>query len=192
LNKPYRRQTNRIRINEQIRAPELRVVGSEGENLGVLKTEEAQKKAKDMGMDLIEISPSAKPPIAKITDYGKFQYDQKKKKSAQKAKTHNVEVKSIQIKVATGEHDLNLKASRAGEWLKEGHRVKVELYLKGRSKYMERKFLEERLERVLKLIPENYNIAENIKKNPKGLYLIIEKSKGKPKTDDKNKEHENK
>lgn len=190
MNNSYTKKSNRIRINEQIRAPELRVVGHDGENIGVLKTEDAQKMAKDKGMDLIEISPSAKPPIAKITDYGKFQYDQKKKKSAQKAKTHNVEVKSIQIKVATGEHDLNLKANRAGEWLKEGHRVKVELYLKGRSKYMDKKFLEERLERILKLIPENYTIAEPAKKNPKGLYLIIEKGKGKPKTEEK--KHENK
>ncbi len=166
--------------------PELRVIGAEGENIGVMKASEAIKYAQDRGLDLIEISPKAKPPIAKIMDYGKFQYDQKKKQSLQKAKTHNVEVKSVQIKVATGEHDLNLKANKASGWLKEGHRVKVELYLRGRVKYMEKSFLEERLQRILKLLTEDFTIAEGPKKSPKGIYMIIEKAKGtKKKQEDK-------
>ena len=123
------RYADRVRINAQIRARELRVVASDGKNLGVLSLEDALSYAKERNLDLIEISPKAVPPIAKVTDYGKFQYDQKKKKSAQKAKAHNVEVKSVQVKVATGEHDLDLKAGRISGWLKEGHRVKVELYL---------------------------------------------------------------
>ncbi len=171
------KQTDRVRINGQIRSRELRVIGSDGENIGVISTSDAIKRAEDAGLDLIEISPTAKPPVAKIMDYGKYQYDQKKKMQAQKAKAHNVEIKSVQIKPATGDHDLNLKAGRVSEWLKEGHRVKVELYLRGRSKYMEKSFLEERLDRILKLITEEYTVAEGPKKNPKGLYMIVEKKR---------------
>lgn len=166
-----------VRINERIRSSEVRVVAQNGDNMGIMDTKAAIELAKERGLDLIEISPNAKPPIAKITDYGKFQYDQKKKLSAQKAKAHNVEVKSVQIKVATGEHDLNLKAGRASFWLREGHRVKVELFLKGRTKYMEKVFLNERLERLLKLITEDYSIADRPKNNPKGIYVILEKGK---------------
>ena len=135
--------------------------------------------ARDLGLDLIEISPNSVPPIAKIMDYGKFQYDQKKKLSAQRAKSHTVEVKSVQIKIATGEHDLQLKAERAVGWLEEGHRVKAELFLKGRTKYMEKEFLNERLDRILTIIKEkvDYNIAEGPKKNPKGIYVILEKKR---------------
>jgi translation initiation factor IF-3 len=160
-----------------IRAKELRVISDTGDNFGVLSKEEALAKAQELEMDLIEISPEAKPPVAKIMDYGKFQYDQKKKLKAQKAKAHNVEVKSVQIKLATDENDLNIKAKRASKWLKEGHRVKVELFLPGRAKYLDKDFLRGRLDRILKLISEDYKIADEAKKSPKGLTMIIEKVK---------------
>jgi translation initiation factor IF-3 len=166
---------NTTRINNAIRAKELRVVTADGENLGVINTRDAIKKAEEMGLDLIEISPNAKPPVAKIADYGKFLYDQKKKQKEAKSKAHSVEVKSIQVKVGTDGNDLSLKAKRASEWLEEGHRVKAELFLPGRTKYMDRNFLEERLNRVLKLITVDYKVADPIKKCPKGLVTIIEK-----------------
>lgn len=130
-----------------------------------------------MGLDLVEISPNAVPPIAKIVDYGKFLYAENKKQKSIKSKTHIVEVKSLQIKVGTGDHDLNLKAQKASAWLKEGHRVKIDLFLPGRAKYMNEAFLKERMERVFKLIPENFKIAEEPKKSPKGLTAVIERAK---------------
>lgn len=163
------------RINHQIRAAELRVIGPVGENFGVISLKDALDKAIAAGLDLIEISPNAVPPIAKIMDYGKFQYDQNKKLKAAKAKAHVIEVKNVQVKIGTGEHDLELKAKKASEWLKEGHRIKIDLFLTGRSKYMEFNFLKERLERILKLITEEYTIAEAPKKALKGLTVIIEK-----------------
>lgn len=163
------------RINHQIRAAELRVIGPVGENFGVISLKDALDKAMAAGLDLIEISPNAVPPIAKIMDYGKFQYDQNKKLKAAKAKAHVIEVKNVQVKIGTGEHDLELKAKKASEWLKEGHRIKIDLFLTGRSKYMEFNFLKERLERILKLITEEYTIAEAPKKALKGLTVIIEK-----------------
>ncbi|NQV87977.1 MAG: translation initiation factor IF-3 [Parcubacteria group bacterium] len=164
-----------VRINHQIKAPELRVIGPEGENFGVITFKEAFEKAVSLGLDLIEISPNATPPVAKITDYGKFQYDENKKQRVAKTKAHVVEVKVIQVKVGTGEHDLALKAKKASEWLKEGDRVKVDLFLPGRTKYMDIKFLKERMDRVLKLITEDYKIAQEPKKSPKGLSAIIER-----------------
>lgn len=151
----------------------------EGENLGVMSLEDALKRAQEVNLDLIEISPSAKPPIAKIMDYGKFQYDQQKKAREAKAKAHTTETKSIQVEVVTGEHDLTRKARQTATWLREGHRVKIELFLKGRYKYMEPAFLKERLNRFVLSVPEEYKIADEIKKGPKGFFIILERASKK-------------
>ncbi len=164
-----------IRINNQITAPELRVILEDGTNLGVISFKQALDKAKELGLDLLEISPKATPPVAKIMDYGKFQYAENKKLKMAKTKAHTVEVKNIQVKVGTGDHDLELKAKKASLWLKEGNRIKIDLFLPGRTKYMDMKFLEERMARILKLITEDYKVADPAKKSPKGLSIIIER-----------------
>jgi len=155
----------------------VRVIGPEGENIGVLTLSEALSRAQEAGLDLIEISPNANPPVAKIMEYGKFQYEEQKKRREIKAKSHTTETKSVQVKIGTGEHDMQLKAKKAAEWLTEGHRVKVDLFLWGRYKYMEFAFLKERLERFLKLIPADYKLADPIQKSPKGLACVIERAK---------------
>jgi len=165
-----------VRINHQIRAAELRVIGPEGENFGVLTLQEALKKAEELSLDLIEISPKANPPVAKITDYGKFQYDENKKQKQAKAHAKNVEVKSLQVKIGTGDHDLALKAKKASEWLAEGHRIRLDLFLTGRTKYLDVDFLKDRMERLLKLITTDFKIADPAKKSPKGLSITIEKA----------------
>jgi translation initiation factor IF-3 len=164
------------RINHQIRSSEVRVIGPEGENFGVLPLSEAIARAQEVGLDLIEISPNAMPPVAKIMEYGKFHYEQEKKRREIKAKSHVTETKSVQVKIGTGEHDLQLKAKKAATWLSEGHRVKVDLFLWGRYKYMEFEFLKERLERFLKMIPHEYKLADPINKSPKGLSTVIERT----------------
>src|SRR3989338_7643136 len=155
----------RERINNQIRAAELRV----------LSIKDALELAQNKGMDLIEIGPNATPPLAKIMDFGKYKYEINKKLKKVKGGAKHTETKSIQIKIGTGDHDLELKAKNASKWLKEGHRIKVELFLAGRAKYMDEKFLKERLDRLLHLITENYKIGDGYKKGPKGLMIIIEK-----------------
>ena len=166
---------DRTRINHAIKAKELRVIGAKGENLGVITVEEALKEADKANLDLIEISPNAKPPVAKIMDFGQYRYETKRKASAVKAKSHVTETKSVQVKIGTGEHDQQLKAKRIAEWLSEGHRVKVDLFLWGRYKYMEPEFLKERLERFLKIVPVEYKIADEIKKSPKGYTTTLER-----------------
>lgn len=147
-----------------------------GENLGILPQKEALTKAEEAGLDLVEISPNIVPPICKIIDFGKYQYEEKKKQKMIKGKVKLIETKSLQIKIATDEHDLQLKAKKASDWLKEGHRIKLDLFVTGRAKYMDFKFLNERLERILKLITEKYKVADAPKKGLKGLTMIIEKS----------------
>lgn len=167
----------RERINNQIRAHEVRVLDSENQNLGVLSIKDALELAQSKGLDLIEISPNANPPIAKIMDFGKYQYEANKKLKKAKAGAKPTETKSIQVKIGTGDHDLELKAKTASKWLKEGHRIKIELFLAGRTKYMDEKFLKERLDRILHLITENYKVSDSYKKGPKGLFITIEKAK---------------
>ena len=153
------------------------MISSKGENLGVLSFKEAFSLAQSEGLDLIEISPNTNPPIVKIADYGKYQYEQNKKQKKAKAGAKPTETKAIQIKIGTGDNDLALKARKASEWLKDGHRIKVELFLSGRSKYMPDPFLKERIDRILHLITENFKIAEAYKKGPKGPTITIEKDR---------------
>jgi translation initiation factor IF-3 len=168
---------DKVSINNNIRAPKLRVIGSQGENLGVLTKEDALAQAKAVGLDLIEVSPQADPPVARIADYGKYTYEMSKKLKEVKAKAHITETKNIQISVSIGENDIMRLAKQAAEWIKEGHRVKIELQLKGRTKYMEQSFLSERMDRILAVIPAEYKIAEPLKKVPKAMMIVIEKAK---------------
>src|SRR3989344_7053906 len=103
-------EKERIRMNEGIRAREVRVIGPAGENFGILAIRDALAKAAEAGLDLIEISPNAQPPVAKITDYGKFKYEQKKKDKEVKSKAHVTETKESQVKIGTSEHDMHIKA----------------------------------------------------------------------------------
>jgi translation initiation factor IF-3 len=169
------RRNSSIRSNHEIRVPEVRVIGPAGENFGVLPTRDAIAKALELGLDLVEISANANPPVTKITDLGKHMYEESKKQKAVKAKAHIVEIKSLQVRIGTGEHDLELKAKKASEWLTDGHRVKIELFLPGRAKYLDPKFLHERLERIFALLTVPYKIAEKPQKGLKGLTTIIEK-----------------
>ncbi len=149
----------------------------DGSTLGVISITEALTRSHEMGTDLIEISPGANPPVAKMMDFGKYQYLENKKQKAAKANSKVSELKSLQVKVSTGDHDLELKALQGSKFLKEGHRVKIDLFLRGRVKYMDFNFLKSRLERVLTLITEEYKVVDPIKKSMKGLTLIIEKAK---------------
>ncbi len=171
------KEKERLRLNDAIRAKEMRVVGPDGENFGIMSSDEALKKAQELGLDLIEVSGNASPPVARIADLGKYKYEMKKKAKEVKAKAHVTETKTTQVKIGTGERDMHLKASQAAGWLRDGHRVKVDLFLWGRYKYMEFNFLKGRLERFLAIIPESFKIADDIRKGLKGLSVVIERDK---------------
>ena len=120
------------RINDRIRVPEVRVVGDDVEQ-GIYPTRQALQMAEDLGLDLVEISPTAKPPVCRITDYQKFLYQQKKKQKEQKAKTVKVVVKEIRFGPQTDDHDYNFKLKHAKGFLEEGSKVKAYVFFKGRS-----------------------------------------------------------
>ena len=166
------------RVNNQITAPEVRVVDEEGKNIGVLPIQKAIQMAKENDTDLVEISAKALPPIVKLIDYGKYQYAEKKKARLSKG-SHRTETKSLQVKIGTGEHDLELKSKKASAFLKEGHRVKIDLFLGGRAKYLNQDFLKTRLDRILNLITEEYKVVDGPKKSPKGITVILEKGSNK-------------
>ena len=165
-----------VRMNEAIRAKEVRVIGPAGENVGVLPTAEAIQRAREAGLDLIEVSAQANPRVTLIADYGMFKYELKKKDKEIKARSSvkPTETKEAQVKIGTSDNDMRIKARKVSEWLQEGHRVKIDLFLWGRYKYMEFNFLKERLERFLAIVEESYKIADEIKKSPKGLSVVLE------------------
>ncbi len=154
----------------------LRVITDSGINLGVITLAQAQAKAQEMNLDLIEISPNAKPPVAKIMDYGKYRYlEEKKAREGQKSR--GSEVRGIRVGIDTSQHDLEMKAKKASKFLESGDRVRVEIMLRGRAKYLDKKFIFERLNRVLDFITVPHKIVEEPKRGPRGYYMVVEKSK---------------
>jgi len=120
------------RINEQIRITPVRVVDHTGHMHGVIPTLEALNMAREVGMDLVEVSPNERPPVCRIMDFGKFKYEQKKKHAAS-TKTHQVQLKEIRLRPKTGEHDLEFKVKQARTFLEHKDKVKVNVQFKGRE-----------------------------------------------------------
>ena len=121
------------RSNHRITSPEVQVITSGGENLGVLSLNEAIAKAKDEGLDLIELAPNTNPPVCKIMDMGKFKYDQQKKASKAKKKQKKIELKEIKLRPVTELHDYTFKIKNAQKFLSKGDKVKFTIKFKGRE-----------------------------------------------------------
>jgi translation initiation factor IF-3 len=119
------------RINEQIRYTPIRVIGAEGDQLGVLETAEALQRAKDLGLDLVEVAPQEKPPVCRIMDFGKFKYQQKKRQH--KGHTHHSKNKELRVRPKIGDHDLMTKVNRAKEFLAEKDKVIFSVIFRGRE-----------------------------------------------------------
>ena len=121
------------RSNNRISSPEVQVIASDGENLGVLSTNEAISKAKNQGLDLIEIAPNAKPPVCKIMDMGKYKYDAQKKANLAKKKQKIVSLKEIKMRPVTETHDYEFKVKNAKKFISKGDKVKFTIRFKGRE-----------------------------------------------------------
>ena len=120
-------------INEQIRDREVRLIGEEGEQLGVMSSREAQKLADEAGLDLVKIAPTAKPPVCKIVDYGKYRYEQARKEKEARKKQKTIEIKEIRLSPNIDTNDLNTKINAAKKFLTKGDKVKVTLRFRGRE-----------------------------------------------------------
>ena len=177
----YKPSQPRLRLNNLIRVPEVRAIGPNGEQLGVLPMHEVLKLAEQYGMDAVEIGPTSKPPVVKIMDYGRYMYQQERsqKKSPKSAVAqHGQEVKTVQIGFKTQEHDLHIRATQAMKFLEKGYRVKVDMRLRGREKGMSA-VARPKMELFLKLIPVPYEIDSPVKNFPGGLDVLIRASKAK-------------
>lgn len=120
-------------INEQIRDKEVRLVGENGEQLGIMSSRDAQKMADDAGLDLVKIAPTAKPPVCKIVDYGKYRYEQIRREKEAKKKQKTIEIKEIRLSPNIDTNDLNTKMNAARKFLTKGDKVKVTLRFRGRE-----------------------------------------------------------
>ena len=121
------------RINDRIRAPEIRLIGAEGENVGVVTPSRALAMAEEAGLDLVEISPNATPPVCKIMDYGKYKYEQQKRESEARKKQKIIEVKEVKFRPNTDVHDYDVKMRSVKRFLEDGDKVKVTLRFRGRE-----------------------------------------------------------
>ena len=131
-NAPPQRETG-PRINDRIRSPEIRLIGAEGENVGVVTPARAMQMAEEAGLDLVEISPNAEPPVCKIMDFGKFKYETQKREAEARKKQHIIEIKEIKFRPGTDTHDYEVKMRSVVKFLDEGDKVKVTLRFRGRE-----------------------------------------------------------
>ncbi|HJL19455.1 MAG TPA: translation initiation factor IF-3 [Sandaracinaceae bacterium LLY-WYZ-13_1] len=130
---PRRQQFSGPRTNERIRVPEVRVIGSDGEMLGIMDTRDAKQLAREKSLDLVEVNPKASPPVCKVMDYGKYKYEEsKKKRQARKAQVQ-VELKEVKLRPKTDDHDLEFKVKHARRFLEEGNKVKITCRFRGRE-----------------------------------------------------------
>jgi len=123
----------RVRINRMIRISPVRVIGDDGQQLGVLSIEEALARAEEKGLDLVEVAPTARPPVVKIMDYGKFKFEEAKAARAAKKKQHVIQIKEVKYRPGIDDHDFDFKTRHAREFLTEGNKVKVTMMFRGRQ-----------------------------------------------------------
>ena len=182
----YKRRYNkrvwkpRTRINHWIRTSPIRLIDQNGKNIGVVETSKALVMARDAGLDLIEIAPNVKPPVCRIMDNGKFQYQKSKLERDQRSKQKNVETKGIRISMRTGKHDLDTKIKQIDKFLDKDYKIRIEMILKGREKSLF-DLAKEKLNQFIELIQTETKIEQEIRRQPRGLSVIIGKSTTKDK-----------
>ena len=128
------RQTTKYhRLNYQIMSPQLRLLDEEGKQIGIVSKIEALQKAKELGIDVVEVAPNAKPPVAKLIDYKKFKYQEAKKERESKKSQKNVGVKEVRLRPFIGQHDFDTRLAKAREFLSEGNQLKISVFFRGRE-----------------------------------------------------------
>jgi translation initiation factor IF-3 len=136
------------RVNERIREAQIRVIGAEGEQLGVMTSEAAMARAEEAGLDLVEVAPGSRPPVCRIMDYGRYKYEQQKKKKAGRSKGHAAALKEVKLRPRTDDHDLDTKLKSARRFLMDGDKVKVTVMYRGRE-LVHRELGRKQLDRVV-------------------------------------------
>lgn len=172
--------SSRNRINEQITAKELRVLDEKGALIGILSKSEALKMAEAREMDLVEIAPQANPPVAKIINYGKFQYEQQKRDKEQRKHQQQQQMKEIRFKWRTDTHDFNFKVRHAKDFIEEGNKVKASVMFRGRE-ITHLEVGRELLERFVAELDEVSKVDQMIQSEGKTLSVVLAPDKTKKK-----------
>ncbi|MDH5797007.1 MAG: translation initiation factor IF-3 [Paracoccaceae bacterium] len=159
-------------MNERIRCPEIRLIGAEGENVGVVTPERGMELAQEAGLDLVEISPNAEPPVVKIMDFGKFKYEQQKRESEARKKQKIIEVKEIKFRPNTDTHDYDVKMRNVIKFLENGDKVKVTLRFRGRE-MAHQQLGRELLERVADDVAELGKVESMPKMEGRQMVMMI-------------------
>lgn len=161
-----------IRINEAIRANELRVIGPDGEQLGIMSRGDALKAAEEAGVDLVEISPNAAPPVAKIVDWGKYQYQKMKELQKSKKNSKPSELKQMRFGLKIGAGDLEIKLRKIREFLAAGHKVRIQIFYRGRE--MAHKELGfEMIDRIIALLEEDAILEQKPQMAGRNLSIVV-------------------
>lgn len=182
--RPDNRRAPVARINERIRVPEVRVIDDDGEQLGVLETREAIRRAREKGLDLVEVAATADPPVCRIIDFGKFQYEAKKKANEAKKKQVIITVKEVKFRPGTDDHDYEYRMKHAHDWLVDGDKVKATIWFRGRE--MTHRELGTRiLERLEKDLAEVGEVESRPRMEGNQMFIILapKRHKGAAKTD---------
>ncbi|HEY6001276.1 MAG TPA: translation initiation factor IF-3, partial [Anaeromyxobacter sp.] len=160
------------RTNRRIKAREVRLVGPDGEQLGVLPIEQALARAQDLGMDLVEVSPMAKPPVCKIMDYGKFKYLEKKKQNEAKKKQVVVQLKEVKLRPRTEEHDYEVKLKKVREFLGEANKARITVMFRGRE-MTHRELGQKVLQRILEDLRDVAVIESAPRMEGRQMFMIL-------------------
>jgi translation initiation factor IF-3 len=180
-----------LRINNQIRTKELRVIGPDGKQIGVMKLEKALRTSKSRGLDLIEIAPKAKPPVAKITDLGKFKYQREKKLKKQKKGTKGGDIKEIRFSPFIAEGDYQTRLERVNEFLNDGNKIRIVVKFKGRQ-MGSKPFGYKLIKKLMEDIKDDVNVDMEPKFIGRHLTTVISPTSGIRKKESKNGKTKNK
>ena len=164
----------RAKINNQITAPELRVISPDGENLGILTKEIALQKASEANLDLIEIAPTAKPPVARIMSFDKYRYHKEREERKQRLATRTEELKQVRISAKAAKHDQEVMAKKVNGFLEKGSRVEIMMRLRGREK-ANRDWARLKLEEFLKLLTPEYKLISPPRYTGNGFVVQVSK-----------------
>lgn len=168
----YAISNQKVRVNHLIRARSLRVIGSNGEQLGIMSLEEALRAAETAGVDLVEISPNADPPVAKIIDWGKYQYQKMKEQQKNRAKSKQAELKQMRFGLKIGSGDLEIKLRKIRAFLADGHKVRIQIFYRGRE--MAHKELGyDLIEKIIRLLEEDAVVEQTPQMAGRNLSITI-------------------
>lgn len=168
-------QIKRPPANDEITAPEIRLVGEDGSQLGVVTREAALAMSKEQGFDLVMVAAKANPPVVRLMDLGKFMYEKRKQDAKQKTKSKSGDIKGIRVGLKTDEHDWNFRLNQAAGFFAEGHKVKLEIRLRGREKQRV-DLAEKKLQEFIQQVPGGARMEDTVSRSPYGLNAIIAKA----------------